>query len=592
LLAVLGVITTGAAAQAPAAATASLPDTGGVVSAFMAVRGWVDAFDVPDPDAAGSKLPLDGAAGVCVILRRAGLVVGAGVDTTGDDLMVRRATGRALSEVLGNPAVANLPAELRDAIGRQLTVQVEVAGAPVPLLGTSFGEIGAQLEPGLDGVAIRRGDRLAMRFPAQMFVTNTGGRVERMIPSLAVEVDLPPTQLPELAERFDVSLYRFRTTSLVQAGPDTLPFAVTRGDTLVEDAAVTRVAIAETALGVAHRLADSMAPWDTPVGIYGTYRPAADTYEPVVAVPLDQALAAWALARYSRSPGLDAMIAGRFAGECDSILRQLEQIEPGEADPFEDPVACAAIVLAAMERPNYLDGEFQPLVFTKAVSRVRGVFSATGGFAPAANGTPVNSHGQALIAAAMARMLKTGRFDAGVVRQAMDAAWSSVPEHRQITLLPWIAWAEADYASGTGEPMARVATLRKMRDLLDASRIGAAMPGPPDLRGGFALTQADRLHATSLSLRPACSLAWMVRDARITPDDERIAALGRVLETARFVMQLTVRDDLLWAYRSPRRAGGGLRMALWDLDQPVGAQALGLVTLAETLDSIAAMDND
>ncbi len=187
----------------------------------------------------------------------------------------------------------------------------------------------------------------------------------------------------------------------------------------------------------------------------------------------------------------------------------------------------------------------------------------------------------------MARLLVTGRglIDPALIRGTLDAAWTSVPEHQQISLLPWIGWAEVDYAAAVREPLAREDELQRMRELLDASRI---TDGPPDLAGGFALTQGDRLLASSQTVRPACFLAWAVREPALTPPDEFAVALGRVLETCRFIVQLSVRDTALWSYRNAARARGGLRAATWDVDQPVPAQVLGLVTLVETLESINA----
>ena len=109
-------------------------------------------------------------------------------------------------------------------------------------------------------------------------------------------------------------------------------------------------------------------------------------------------------------------------------------------------------------------------------------------------------------------------------------------------------------------------------------------------RGGFALTAGDRLTATAQTLRPAAFLAWMVRQAELTPTgDEADAALDRTLSTARFAMQLSVREPSAWAYRYPGRALGGIRAAAWNCDQPVAAQALGLVFAAETLSSYDAV---
>ena len=57
----------------------------------------------------------------------------------------------------------------------------------------------------------------------------------------------------------------------------------------------------------------------------------------------------------------------------------------------------------------------------------------------------------------------------------------------------------------------------------------------------------------------------------------------------RFIMQLAVGDSLVWACPDQRRALGGIRTATWDWDQPVPAQALALVTAAETLWSLDAI---
>ena len=62
--------------------------------------------------------------------------------------------------------------------------------------------------------------------------------------------------------------------------------------------------------------------------------------------------------------------------------------------------------------------------------------------------------------------------------------------------------------------------------------------------------------------------------------------MDRHLATIRFLMQLTVRETSAWSLQNPARAMGGVRAAVWDADQPVAAQALGLLTAVETLWSL------
>ncbi len=576
---------------------ATLPDPGDVVSAYATLRGWVDGFDLPALTDPAAKVPLRGATGVCVILRRSGRVLGSGVDSTAGDLMLRRAAGRALGEVLGDPAVANLPPSMATRVGGALTLELEVAGRPIPLLGRSPEEIADQLEPGLDGVAIRRGQRWAMRFAAQMRAANTAGRVQHLLAPLAGELGLAPMTLPQLTALENVSIYRLRTTHLAQSRPDASPFETVRGDTIVSEADVTRQAIATLADGIATHLITSLSPMHEPLGIMGTYRPAADRYDPLIAPPLEQALTAFALARYSNAPGIDEAIAAEAGQVSRLILRQLGTVAPGEDDPLATAPSCAAIVYAGLVRKQtYEDPVCRPLI-AAAIQRVQSAYSPQTGFTQADQETgksyTIAPHGQALVAGALSRLLREGltRVEAPIVRGAIDAAWDSVPKHQQVTLLPWLGWAESDFAAATGRPPANTHRLLEIRRVLDASRIGSpSRPGPPDLAGGFALATSGRSVATAQSVRAAAFLATILRDPVLTPADTAQTSLGRHLQTVRFVMQLAVRDSSAWALRDPSRALGGLQAALWDRDQPLPVQALGLICAVETLASLDALD--
>ena len=88
-------------------------DAGEVVTAYLTLVNWVRTLDPPDSQAPEARTPITGAMGVCVILRHRGRVLGTGVDTTGDDLMVRRACGRATGEALGHRTIAGLPESMR-----------------------------------------------------------------------------------------------------------------------------------------------------------------------------------------------------------------------------------------------------------------------------------------------------------------------------------------------------------------------------------------------------------------------------------------------------------------------------------------------
>ena len=193
-----------------------------------------------------------------------------------------------------------------------------------------------------------------------------------------------------------------------------------------------------------------------------------------------------------------------------------------------------------------------------------------------------------MLAGAMARLMvqSPDLVEAASVRRAIDAAWQAVPKQQQITLLPWIGFAELEYADAAATPIARAEELRRMRALLEASRVKGSSADKADLAGGFALIAGRRARPDAQTTRPAAYLAAILREPALTPADEVPAAVDRHLSTMRFLIQLAVDDDLLWTIRTPQRAKGGIRAATWDLNQPVAAQAMGLLTAAETLISL------
>ena len=94
-------------------APAPVIDDGQLQAAFAKLRQWVSDFETPKIEDELSRANVASASGVCVILRRAGRVMGVGSDASGDDLMLRRAAGKAMNEVLADPALASLSARLR-----------------------------------------------------------------------------------------------------------------------------------------------------------------------------------------------------------------------------------------------------------------------------------------------------------------------------------------------------------------------------------------------------------------------------------------------------------------------------------------------
>lgn len=574
----------------------ALPDAGEVVAAYLALRTWTDGLNPPplaDPQA---RLPLTDASGACVTLRRFGRVIGTASAIHGrsdGDLLPRRALGRALAQALGDPAVAGLPEEMRNTIGPALTLELEVAGPLEPMLGRTYQRLARDLDPGLHGVAMRRGDQWAMLFPSQALASNTAGNMAARLPGLASELGLPAGDLSTLIQQHGVSVYRFRTLHLAQSEPRGFPFETIRGDVLVPDSAVTERGIAAFASGLAMHLLGKIYDADDAdeavidlaapsLGLLGDYHPVADTYRPLTAPPLDQALVAFALARYAGTPGVEPGAGRQAEQEVHHLLKELAaRLDEGAQ---MDPAVAAAVVYAvAAYRATDVVDEAIAQLHANAIEVVAGVQI-----------TQVRQpHAQAMIAGAAARLLSLEQaqlIDVQDVREMLDAAWQAAPEHQHVALLPWIGWGELDYAAATSQPLARVEQLRQIREVLEASRVTSADEhAAPDLYGGFALADGVAARPTAQVTRPAVFMATMLREPALTEPDETSPNLGRHLQTIRFLMQLSVRDENAWSMRNPGRARGGIRGATWDSEMPNAAQAMALLAAVETLESLEHM---
>jgi len=369
---------------------------------------------------------------------------------------------------------------------------------------------------------------------------------------------------------------------LTQRAPGHPPFETTRGQRIVWPSDVTDETLRSLASSMLDHAITGIWPGEEALGLMGDYLPVTGQYDPLTAGARDQAIMAYALARYAAVPGLHPAERDRALGTATVILVNLAVVEPVETDPRDDPAAAAAITLAFTARPEP-PADDDMIAFRDAARE-----TTAGADLPS-----LTPHARAMVVAARAAALAADDTASpettAALRAAIDETWSAVAAPAQPSLLPWIVLAERDLAAATQRPSDRTEAMRQLRAVLDSARYGDARPGPPDLHGGFGLTGTGPARATAQTVRPAAALAVMLRDPTLTPADTLPDAAARVHATTRFVVQLTVRDPMLWAIPVPERALGGVRAAPWSLEQPTAAQAMGLLTIAESLISFDAI---
>ncbi|MFO0829296.1 MAG: hypothetical protein U0572_14255 [Phycisphaerales bacterium] len=595
------------------------PDLDAAVAAFIKARAWLDGTSLPELSDKASAVPMPGTRGVAVLLRHNGRLIAVGTDWpgggSGDDRMLRRAVGRAIVRALGDRVISSLPEPVRDTAMRELSLELECAGRPEALVGRTFAECVSRLDPGLDGIAIRRGGggkaTWAATFPAVQYATNTASTPERTIFALLTELDLPLKDLPDLIRNDPIGVFKFQTMRLAQTSPQEMPLIRGRGAPRVIDADVTAERVRSFAMKAMRRLATSGAPPDSEappttedagapgastgsasagtgaraaegssaaLGILGNYAPVPNEYKPLFAPPLEQALTAWAAASIAASERFTRAERDEARAFATRVLDELAVRSPGEESPTAT-IPPMAFTLCAVAK---LGGEAETTELTRDLARVCREKLAE----PLKSGSPVDRP-LATLAAAMVLSAESRIASAGDTRTALDAVWTSAPPAELAPQLPWLVLAEMAYALNTGEQIAHAKDALALAELLMSVQAGfGASASEVDLRGGFRLTGASRGGVTSQSLRPGLGLVTMMSQPGFVPDADRSLVETRARALLRFMLELTIDEREAKFFPNADRAKDGVRTALWDSVEPVAANAMAILVAVEALEGV------
>lgn len=557
---------------------AGVPETANAMRAGTIVQEWVRSWSV-EGDAPE-------ALGVAVILRRGGRVVAQAVSfadpTTNLDRATRLAMVRALKE---KPAASDA------SHGADLTVELELAGTLVPLDGDSDVALALGVSPGLDGVAVRLGDRVAARFPSQMRMNGTTASeaARALVSEVADDATRGLDTIPDLRDA-GYAFYRFRTVDLVQASPGTGLIFAHRGGRLIDASEIDSPRLRQMADGMARHLSGRLWPGVEPYGLMGTLDPLTGRVEARAESPAAQALAASALLRYARTAGIDPAVRDTAIATATEILRELAIVAEGETEPWSNPADAAATIVALVDAAQPGRNAELGIMYDRCVARV------TPAYDPRArvftDDVPESAWG--LIALALVRLSADGSVSPELAQGAVRAAFRFTPPERLVGQLPWLGWAELE-STAPGEPVPSAPTLIETRRLIFAHQLDASTLGPDDrdLAGGIVFTSGTTPLPTWQAVRPLPFLADMLADPRLTSgsltEGEASSELAHLLASIRFVHQLCAGQVEGCSYPRPARAAWGVRMALWDQRMSIEATALGLESVCRTIDAVNAL---
>lgn len=536
----------------------------------------------------------------CVTLRARGRVLGRG-EAVGGDANIAGATRDAMIQAQ-SPLAA-----LRDELAfttlaeaaAMVSIGVEFSGALVPLDFTTFGEMDRSLAPGLDGVAVRVGQKIEATFPSVILQRSIAPGLASAAAAARLTGDprlglpeAPEAQPGKVRESHHATFYRFRVTHLVQTSPDAPPVFLHRGGKIFD---VSRLDVPEM-----RRWADGMArnlvgrAWTGPgaIGMSGTDWPALGKTDPPIAGAPEQSLAIIAICDYL---AVRAGV-GRFElapkAEHDAygvmallLADQLLTVEAEETPPWNEPLSAASTMLALHAVGHVVQPKYVPKaeLVAKLDDVLWSAYSPKDGWS-----SSIPEPARGLVAWAM--LVRAGDMSdadkAETANKAIAAIYLGINPSRLVAQMPWLGFAELDRSNG-GDVAASTA-YRDMRDLLSAA---VFHPGDDDqdLAGGIVFTTSGLPLPTWHTVRPVAFLGAMLGDRRLTDADERPRQTARVMSNLRFLRQLSADEYVATSFADPKHTMWGVRSALWDQRQPVEATAMTLIAVCETLRSLDSM---
>jgi hypothetical protein len=579
------------AKQAPSLAPAGgsdAPSAETAVATYLAARRWLDAAGRADP----VPTPADVHA-AAVVLRLRGRTVGIGkaLAEGKSPAPVDAALRAALEDAFGRRAVK--AAERSAEFPRIMTLELELAGQRQPLIGRTFEEVARSIEPGECGLVMADGSRTAYEPASVLLARRMASPVSRAVLSLVTDLGLPPRDLPELQELGGATaIYASRSIRIAQGAPDAMPFVLARTVPALQSEPAQAGEAARLASGVIARLSAQLKPPPSAEGIpgdaaaqiartglRGDYAIAADRYEPFAAGPAEQALCAWALARASSTAAWPAPVRAQARDAALRVLAALQDTDPTERPTAAEPAAVAYALLAAAD----LGGDAHDRLAAQLVPTLSSLA------APAALAA-VRPHVRAAVldAAAARAAADAAPMDRAALGRLLDETLADTPAAE----LPLVAPVVFDALRRLhGDAWAAAAAphrerLEAARTVLLATQVrpddGARPASLGDMAGAYPMAGSAAGRISAQSLRSQLFVAMLAGQPAWRTAARDGADRESLRWAIRFVAQLAAPASIAYCAPTPERAIGGILASPADAAQPVAAQAVAILALAES----------
>ncbi len=605
----------------PALRPDGVPTPAASMRAFAAVERWVRALEAPKEllkDQAEDGLVA--CAGASVQLRLEGKLIGRGsaytLDANQQKDVVLRAARAAIAE-----ARSRLPGD-RDALfeqrarelARSIVISLELAGTPVPIDLDDWSQAAQRVNPGVDGVAARIGDRVEAMFPVAMLCTQTepAAALQGLVSRLGSEPGLGLVPLADLKTKHGVVFYRVPANHVAQTKPGGSAQFLHRGGRVFPDTMGT------TGLSIwgdqlAWSLLSRLAASNEHTALASIYNPVLGKYDLDPASPYEHALAVYAISLF-RSVGIATHQSavnwsglGGQDGPLQRILEAMPEVDRVETPGVKDPEFAAFTTLLLdqvwLATPRVRPYEIGCFGGTMPDSRILDVRKAASldllnRSVESIETFPLRS--QAVLAMVGPQVI--GPFKPKPERELLTpeaeerwtrvlaGVYSRIGTDRLSVGMPWLAYASArgvPLGNRRQGPITACVALGGFRDLvwthqftpesLDASR--------RDLAGAINFMNNPASLPTWHAANTLAGLAILLPHDDATPPEQRARHLAKLLNGLRFLRQLTADDDAKWMYSEPI-PGWGVRASPWDQRMPIEATAMTLIAVSETIRSL------
>ena len=565
---------------------------------FQVSRQWLDQqvlqdpLDLKPPDFTkdASLSPTFSATAAGVVLRLQGRPVGqAWARQTADhSSCLALALLKALALANEDRILAHLPAQERANAARQLSLEIELVGDTRPFTGDRIDTLAARIDNGREAMAIRAGDRWAFSLPSLQQSLNQTQLPWYTMVLMAREVGVDAGSDKKFKLPDGVVMYRADTRRLAQIAAKAPAFEVSRAMLTVPLAQITNSALDQMAVAIAAHLETRIRNSDglsketletlQALGPAGEYQPALGVVAQPLCAPLEQAMGAFAMARFAQMnfPEINRAAAREFA---IFTLQSLQQVVGQEKNPLDNLATMATCLLAcqslAHSTPDWADStskEWEKVLNAKVAAAF-------------ALNDQTDLQTWALCAAALAQQ------SPNEVARALDNAWQIRPVEKLLSASPWMLMAEQRVGGSSDHARAKEAC-ELLQIMLVQSQLSRSLNPDlaADLEGGWPIIANGASGATAQSSRPTLTMA-LALDPKLFSASPSTAKenLDSLQLALRFLKQLQVDQSGCYAFRDPAKAIGGIRAAPWDSNQPLGANATTLLAVLESRGLLADM---